>query len=222
MIKAIIFDVYGTLIDTKDGSVRATEAILRKNNSDLDPKSVYAEWKKYHLKHISELTTFKKDEDIFLMDLKKLFIKYGIKGNAEEDVNFMLASLTGREAFPETNAVLEGLKSKYKLYIGSNTDTEPFLVNLHNNNIVVDEYFTSESLQIYKPEKEFFAKILEKVNCNVDEVVYVGDSQVDDILGASALNISTVWINRKRQTLKEGIPKPDYEIYNLKELFNFL
>lgn len=52
---------------------------------------------------------------------------------------------------------------RYKLYIGSNTDTEPLVLNLKRNNIVVDEYFTSEALRTYKPQKKFFAKILEQI-----------------------------------------------------------
>lgn len=222
MIKAIIFDAFGTLIDTKDGSVKATESILHKNCSNLDPKTVYDEWKKYHVKHISELSAFLKEEEIFLMDLKKLFIKFDINGNAEEDVNIMLHSQNERDAFPETKNVLERLKSKYKIYIGSNTDTQPLLLNLNRNNIIVDGYFTSESLQTYKPKKDFFTKILKQINCNIEEVIYVGDSQVDDILGAGVLNILTVWVNRKGQTLQAGIPKPNFEVSSLDELFNFL
>jgi 2-haloalkanoic acid dehalogenase type II len=222
MIKAIIFDVYGTLIDTKDGSIKATNLILSKNHSNLDPKVIYAKWKRYHVKHISELSTFLKEEEIFLKDLRKLYRDFEINGDAKEDINIMLNSLNERDAFPETKDVLERLKYKYKIYIGSNTDTEPLLLNLNRNNIEVDEYFTSESLQTYKPKKDFFEKILNQIRCNIDEVVYVGDSQVDDILGAKALNIYTVWVNRKKQTLQEGIPRPNFEILSLNDLFNFL
>lgn len=222
MIKAIIFDVYGTLIDTKDGSVIATKSILNKNNNNLDPKEVYSKWKKYHAEHIRELSDFLKEEDIFLMDLKKLYIDFKINGDAEEDIKIMLRSLYEREAYPETKDVLDKLKSKYKIYIGSNTDTEPLLINLKRNEIEVDKYFTSESLQVYKPKKDFFTKILNQINCTIDEVAYVGDSQIDDILGAKALNILTIWVNLKNQKLQENIPKPNFEISNLKELLNLL
>ena len=223
MIKAVIFDVYGTLIDTKNGSIRATEAILRENRVNFDPKIIYAEWKRLHAKHIMELSKFINEEEIFLKDLKELYRKFDIHGNAEEDIEIMIKSLLyERDAFPETMDVLEKLKSNYKIYIGSNTDTQPLLSNLNKNQIAVDNYFTSESLQTYKPKKEFFLKILELTDTKVDEVVYVGDSQVDDILGAKALGITTVWVNRKKQNLHAYIPKPNYEIFTLEELFDFL
>ena len=48
MIKAIIFDVYGTLISTGTGSVDAAAEILRRKNSVICPKEFYARWKKIH------------------------------------------------------------------------------------------------------------------------------------------------------------------------------
>lgn len=53
-------------------------------------------------------------------------------------------------------------------------------------------------------------------------VVYVGDSQVDDVLEAKAFGILTVWVNRKKEVLQESIPTLDFEISSLYELFSFL
>jgi haloacid dehalogenase superfamily, subfamily IA, variant 1 with third motif having Dx(3-4)D or Dx(3-4)E len=222
MIKALIFDVYGTLIDTKDGSIKATSLILKKNHSNLDPKVVYSKWKMYHSEHIRESSAFLNEEEIFLKDMKRLYVDFEINGNEESDISIMLNSLNERDVFPETKDVLERLRAKYNIYIGSNTDTVPLVLNLKRNDIKVDGYFTSESLQVYKPKKDFFERILKQIGCNTDEVVYVGDSQVEDMLGAKALNIFTVWVNRKKQKLQENIPKPNYEILSLNNLFDFL
>ena len=44
MIKAIVFDAYGTLISTGNGSVEASERILANNNrGNIDPKEFYEE-----------------------------------------------------------------------------------------------------------------------------------------------------------------------------------
>ena len=52
--KMIIFDAYGTLLSTGDGSVRATERILALQPRDIDARVFYSEWKKYHRTHIDE------------------------------------------------------------------------------------------------------------------------------------------------------------------------
>ena len=49
MLKAIIFDAYGTLISTGNNSVKAAERILLLNKRpDISPAEVYGRWKKLH------------------------------------------------------------------------------------------------------------------------------------------------------------------------------
>jgi 2-haloalkanoic acid dehalogenase type II len=222
MIKAIIFDVFGTLIDTKDGSIRATEAILKKNKSKLDSKVVYGEWKKLYGASLLDAKGFIKEEEIFLRGLEIINKQFDLNCDVENDVKIMLQSRYNREAFEEARFVIEELKKKYKVYIGSNTDNDPLFANLKQNNISVDECFTSEMLMTYKPNRGFFEKMLRKLNLHAEEAIYVGDSQIDDVLGAKALGIQVVWVNRKNQVLRDNIPKPDYEVCDLREMFNFL
>ena len=45
MIKHIIFDCFGTLIDTGNGSIKAVESILHNIGAFIDAKTFYADWK---------------------------------------------------------------------------------------------------------------------------------------------------------------------------------
>lgn len=222
MLKAIIFDSYGTLINTGDGSVNASKKILECNGCDIDAKEFYAKWKSYHRKHIDSLTSFAKEEELFLMDLKKLYEEYGIKGNVEEDVKIMLSTLGIRKVFPDTLDVINELRTKFKVYIGSTSDEQPLISDIKKNGIVVDGVYSSESLGVYKPKKEFFSKILATIGMSNDEVLYVGDSLTDDILGPTSAGIKSVWINRKNQQLDTSKYSPQYVIINLYQLLEVL
>jgi phosphoglycolate phosphatase-like HAD superfamily hydrolase len=101
-ISTIAFDAYGTLIDTADGSVRATQQILLKHGCHLDPTEVYARWKTYHQQIISTLTTFTSEEAIFVEGLSQLYKDYNIFGHPHKDVHIMLATLGSRKLFPDT------------------------------------------------------------------------------------------------------------------------
>lgn len=201
MKKAIIFDVYGTLVSTGTGSVDATRKILEKHRINLDAKEVYSNWKRFHRKNLDEVNSsdiFKTEEKIFEEDLKMVYEMYNINENYVEDVKIMLDTLGKRKAFEETKEVLEILSKEYKIYIGSTTDTEPLIQDLVSNNInIFDGIYTSESLQEYKPKKEFYTKILEQISLNADEVVFVGDSLNDDILGPQNIGIYSVLVDRK-------------------------
>lgn len=135
-ISTIAFDAYGTLIDTADGSVRATQQILLKNGCHLDPHEVYTRWKTYHQHIISTLLDFIAEEEIFVMGLSKIYQDYGIAGNPYEDVHIMLATLGIRTVFSDALPCLNRLRRRFDLVIASNTDSLPFLTELRNNKLV--------------------------------------------------------------------------------------
>jgi 2-haloalkanoic acid dehalogenase type II len=218
LIKGIIFDSYGTLINTGGGSIQAVQRILEKNKKDVDAKIFYKKWKYYHKKHIDSLKYFAVEEDIFLMDLILLYQEYEINGNPENDVKIMLDTLGKRTAFPETNVVLNALRPNYQLFIGSNSDDIPLHTDIERNGIEVNKVFTSESLKVYKPKKEFYLFILDEIKMRYDEVLFVGDSLIDDVSGPAALGIKTIWLNYNNITYDQNDYKPLYEINNLNQL----
>lgn len=222
MKKAIIFDVYGTLVSTGNGSVNATGEILKKINVNMDPKEVYKKWKEFHKKQINEMKEFKKEEEVFVNDLKMIYEYFNLNGNYKEDVKIMLDTLGKRKAFDETNIALKELSNNYKIYIGSTTDTEPLLQDLKNNNIEVDGIYTSESLRVYKPKKEFYNKILHELNLKSEDVVFVGDSLDDDVKGPQSVGIYSILIDRKNRYSDEDKKIPNAVIYDLREIADLI
>jgi FMN phosphatase YigB (HAD superfamily) len=69
-----------------------------------------------------------------------------------------------------------------------------------------------------KPSPDFFRIAADVAGCANGEMLCVGDGQHTDILGAKTAGIEMVWINRSRAELLPGIPRPDHEIHDLREL----
>jgi len=93
---------------------------------------------------------------------------------------------------------------------------------LDKNGLAFKYVMTSEIAKAYKPNPKIFLEALKLLRCNSKEVLFVGDSQQDDIVGAKNVGLSTVWVNRRKEKLEEGIPKPDYEIEDLTNLLGIL
>lgn len=216
MPKAILFDVYGTLISTGSGSVDAAKRILEKNNSDIDPNEFYSHWKQLHKRNM-RAGTFISEREIFGMDLRELYEYYHVSGDYMCDVKIMLDSLYNRNAFAETKSVLEKLADKYALIIASNTDTEPLMQNFEYNNLHFDKVFTSELLKCYKPDEQFYRRILDEIACSADEAVFVGDSGEEDVIAPKKVGMTTVWVDRKNKGDNFG---QDYTVGNLSELLD--
>lgn len=221
MKKLLIFDAYGTLISTGKGSLAAVRKILALQPQQIDAEQFYRDWKRYHRAGIDRCNAaeFVTEQNIFTNDLRQLYEQYKIARPYEQDVEFMLSSLYGRKVFPETIEAIEKMREKYRVVIGSTTDTEPLFENMKANGLQVDAIYTSEMIRKYKPASEFYYYILQQENCDVNEAVFIGDSLTDDIDGPQGIGMTTVLIDRaqKYDAAKESI-KPDYVISDLRDI----
>lgn len=223
MTRAVVFDAYGTLIDTGTGSVDATREILKKRGrEDISPSVFYADWKKYHRAHIDALSEFVCEEEIFRRDLRKLYSCYGIDGDADSDVSIMLDTMGNRCSFPEAAEVINALSGSFVLCIGSTSDTLPLLRDVERNRLGIEEHlvFTSELLRTYKPRREFYIAIAERIHVDYGEILFVGDSLIDDVFGPSQVGMKTCHIDRKAKGSAGFLP--DYTVKNLFGLLEIL
>lgn len=199
-MKVIIFDAYGTLISTGTGSIDATKKILSLQTKKINPEKFYSEWKKIHRMNLdsSNMGSFLNEASIFSLDLKQLYLKYGIERDPEIDVRIMLDTLGRRQCFDETLTVIEKLKKKYRVVIGSTTDSKPLYLDIERNGLSVDAVYTSELIGKYKPDPDFYKYILIKENCGKESAFFVGDSYIDDVYGPSLVGIKSILIDRKK------------------------
>ena len=219
MLKAVVFDGYGTLFFTGTGSVDAAEEILALNGRrDLSPKAFYGEWKLLHHRHMEELPDFRLEKELYALDLEELYQKYRFTRDPRRDVEVMLAIQGTRAAFPEVKQVLEELASRFLLAVGSTTDTAPLLQDLDRAGLPIprSRIFTSQSLKVYKPHPAFYRAILETLEVAPEETLFVGDSLKDDVKGPQNVGMRTCWVNRKGE--ERGDIFPDLEIPSLQEL----
>ena len=143
--------------------------------------------------------------------------RYGVVRDAVEDADALLAGAFERESYHEVKKVLGELRKKYSVFIGSNTDNNVLESVMRKNDITVDKVYTSENLKCYKPNIRFFEAILADNDFTPQDVLFVGDSISDDILGPKALGIKTVWIDRNGIGDDFG---QDYTISNLENLLS--
>lgn len=122
-------------------------------------------------------------------------------------------------------SVLKTLQSRgLRLYLVSNG-----VLSIQNSRMKgsgMDKYFirrfVSEDVGYPKPCKEYFDYCFKNIdNFDKAKTLIIGDSLTSDIQGGVNAGIDTCWYNCKRLTNKSPL-KPDYEIYNLEELFEVI
>lgn len=217
-MRTIIFDAFGTLFRVASGGSAKT---IMKNITDcgmvVDEKAFLEEWKSYYKNHTLGDCEFMGERDIFIARIQMFYDRYNVNRNAENDADSLLAGAFEREAYPEIKTVLNELMKNYLVFIGSNTDNDVLESVMQKKSITVHKVYTSENLKCYKPDSRFFSQILDDNGLSSHEVLFVGDSITDDILGPKAIGIKTVWIDRNGTGGNIG---QDYTITDLNGLIN--
>lgn len=125
--------------------------------------------------------------------------------------------------YDETFQVLDELKGKYQLLLLTNGSPDLQNTKLDITPELVpyfDQIVISGAFGRGKPDPSIFEHALELMGLQKDEVIMVGDNLMTDILGASRVGITSVWINRHDKERNEVIPS--YEIKHLEELYPIL
>ena len=60
--------------------------------------------------------------------------------------------------------------------------------------------------------------MLERMGVSPEETAYVGDRQLEDVMGSLQAGMHPIWINRDNQPLDPNLPTPSHEISSLLEL----
>ncbi len=126
--------------------------------------------------------------------------------------------LTRRQLIAGAETLLKRLRAEgVKIVIVTNNTVEEQHAKLRHLGItsLIDVLVISEEVGIAKPHPRIFEAALERVGCQCHEVVMVGDSWANDVLGAQGVGIRTIWLNRfgepcpdKRMTMEINALEP--------------
>ena len=219
-MKAVIFDAFGTLFKVEQsGSARRVMSRIAEHGGTVDDGAFITEWRDFYKQHTKPEMPFYTEREIFIMRIQMFYDRYGIDRSAQADVDEMLANAFSRNVYEEVPTVLTELKKRYTVLIGSNTDDNVLDSVMRVNSITVHGVYTSERLRCYKPDPEFFRRILDENALLPQDVIFVGDNPIDDIIGPKQLGIKTVLIDRHG---KYGELGQDYTIKKLNKMMEVL
>lgn len=218
-IKVIAFDAWGTLFDECVDSLMVTSAkIVNDLQLSMSSEEFLDLWTEFYYEDRSAFFNIRKRN---IITLNKVFNNLNVEGDVENYVSFLIDTRWANSpTYPEVSRVLQNIR--LQKCIISDVDNDTLRGALDRNGLRFEHVMTSEKARAYKPNPKIFLDTLKLLGCNNREVLYVGDSQRHDIVGAKSVGIPVVWVNRKKEKLQEGVPKPDYEVRDLTGLLEIL
>ncbi|MBQ2818196.1 MAG: HAD family hydrolase [Clostridia bacterium] len=214
--KAIIFDAFATFVEVTNGaSVKEIIDNIRAFGVSIDEAAFRAQWKDFYIQATKIGQPFRCEREIFTERIRMFYDRYQIPKSAADDADAMLKKAYARKVFPDAKQVFDALAQRFKVYVASNTDTDVLEQIMKRNRIFAHGVFTSEELKCYKPNPEFYALVLSACGLSPQEVIFIGDSSSDDILGPKEAGMKTIWVDRNHTGLDHG---QDHTVSSLSEI----
>lgn len=203
MIKNIIFDWSGTLIDDVAFTYSATMKVFEKIG----------------LEKIT-MEKFKEEFTLPYMDFYKKFKKNADKRIIDNSFDKELDLINKSKLFPEVKEVLNFLqKRKIKMIILSSYFQESLEREIKDNDL--QDFFSDINGSVHD-KTEVIIEIMQKNNFKPTETIYVGD-MVHDIDTGKKAGVITVIVSCGYQLKQVLLEKnPDFLIKNLEELKNIV
>lgn len=229
LIEAVIFDIDGTLVDHQLAIEKGIEEFYEEyfRDSEVALEEFKEIWEEEHDKNVKKYLdgeiTF---EEQRVLRVKGVFERAGKnidEKTAREYFDFYLdAYERGWELFPDVLDCLDNLDG-YRLAILSNGDSSQQRQKLRDTGIedYFEEVVISGDIGIAKPEKPVFDEIVDKMEVDHDECVYIGDSYDADFVGADNAGMFACLIDRDLEVEVEFVGD-NFKICSLKYLKSIL
>ncbi len=122
------------------------------------------------------------------------------------------------QLFDDVLPALNALRGDYTMGLLSNGNTYPERCGLEG-------YFQfvifAQDYGIQKPDPRLFEIAIEHAGCTKHQLLHVGDSFRNDIVGAKQAGVKSIWLNRQGENKETG-KQHDFEISSLRELTGLL
>ena len=198
-VKALLFDVFGTVVDWRTGIAREVESIANKYDILLDPFDFADAWRAEYQPAMEEIRKGRRSFTILdilhMENLKKIASKFNLSNLAKEDFNMLVRAWHRLPGWPDSSDGINALKKKYILATQSNGNIA-LIVNMAKfSNLNWDVVLGAEVIGHYKPEPEAYLKACNALNLKTEECLMVA-AHDDDLKAASLQGMKTAYVHR--------------------------
>jgi 2-haloalkanoic acid dehalogenase type II len=222
MFKAVFLDFYGTLVHEDDVYI---EAICKRIMASSKVKALTSEigrywWNSFSSQfHSAYGGEFKTQRHIELLSLEDTVACFDSNEEPGELSRILFQHWQTAPLFEDALAFLRAIQ--VPIVIVSNIDRGDIEAAIRHNGLDFDHIITSEDVRAYKPRPDIFREALKTLSLKPEDVLHVGDSINNDIIGAHNAGIRAAWINRKNKPTPQHCT-PDYTVHSLNELIPLL
>ena len=226
MIKIILWDIDGTLLDFKAQQENALKKCFELFSLGGITQEMYQEYdaiNNYYWQLLEKNLISK--EEVLIKRFDDFFKKYNLVCSSDK-FNHEYHNLLGETIVfnDDSYNLVNSLRSQVRQYAVTNGSLNVQRRKLSKSGLqdLFDDIFISDLIGINKPNIGFFDYVFSHIEMvDKSEIIIVGDSLTSDIQGGINAKIKTCFYNKEKKRFTTSI-KPDYEISSLNEILEII
>jgi len=200
-VKALFFDMFGTVLDWRTGVARSAEAILKPRGYSLDWLAFADAWRAQYQPGMEEVRSGRipyTKLDVLHRRMLDLFLpKFGVTGLPEDVMHDLTLSWHRLDGWPDVATAFPRLGKRFLLAPCSNGNTSLMTDIARRNGMRFDAILGADIAQDYKPRPRVYQASAEAFDLKPNECMMVSAAaHNDDTAGAAKAGLRTATVAR--------------------------
>jgi 2-haloacid dehalogenase len=201
-LRALFFDVFGTLVDWRSSIAREAAAILRPQGITLDWDAFADAWRAEYQPGMEEVRSgaipFSKLDVLHRRNLERFLPRFGVTGLSEATLRDLTLAWHRLDAWPEVPAALARLKTKFLIAPVSNGNISLMADLARRNGLPWDAILGAEIAGDYKPKPRVYLAACAAFDLEPSQCMMVA-AHSNDLSAAAACGLRTAHIARPNE-----------------------
>jgi 2-haloacid dehalogenase len=201
-IRALTFDVFGTVVDWRSSLIREGEALGRKRGLAVDWPAFADAWRGLYQPMLSKVRNgempWTKLDDLHRMALDRLIVEFKITGLSEEETDHLNRAWHRLDPWPDAPPGLTRLRRKFILATLSNGNVALIVNMARHGGLPWDAVLGAEVARHYKPQPEAYLTTAALLGLRPEQCLMVA-AHNNDLAAASALGLRTAFVPRPHE-----------------------
>ena len=226
-VKALVFDVFGTVVDWRTSVTREVEALAKRKGLTIDGAKFADAWRGQYAPSMNRVRTgempWTKLDRLHRMILDKVLVDFGVSGLTEAETDALNRAWHRLQPWPDTVAGLTRLKKKFILAPLSKGNISLMTDLARHGGLPWDCILGAELVRHYKPDREVYQSAADFLDVQPSQVMMVA-AHLGDLRAAKGVGLRTAFVTRPLEYGPAGKPdlNPDSSVDVSAKDFNHL
>jgi 2-haloacid dehalogenase len=209
-LKALVFDVLGTVVDWRTSVAQEVEELARRKRLTVDGAKFADAWRAGYRPSLDRVRTgelpWTKLDRLHRMTLDRILVDFGITGLSETETDALNRAWHRLRPWPDAVAGLTRLKKRFIIAPLSNGNVSLMTNLAKHSGLPWDCILGAELARHYKPDREVYQSAADFLDLEPAEVMMVA-AHSGDLRAAKDVGLRTAFVTRSLEYGANG--KPD-------------